>query len=196
MSTQSDALSRSGDIASAPFYQKRTIYSNQFVREYRTFKNEVIKQGNSETPPQFLFSAFKCIKPDGSKLVQSMLYIGQINIIDVASGQVTGYRIKNTPDFSYIFKSKYLRPYYVGLQADDNYIYALYSGEEINNSSNTQRFWHIIHIFDWNGNLIKKLDTDQHAGEIAIDIHNNLLYTLDTLEDRFFVYDLNQLNLK
>jgi hypothetical protein len=195
----SELLSIDGDMASVPYYRKRTVYSNQQVRDYRIYNNEVIKKGKSHILPNFFYSSSDCIKPDRSKIVQGMRRLCQINIIDLASGQVTGHRIKNTPDFS-LFNTdiKNIKEYYMHIQADDSYIYALYLGEEVEDSRFSTKPYnpHIIFIFDWDGNLIKKIDLGHPVMEIAIDDDNNLLYSTDVEEDKLYCFDLNQLNLK
>jgi hypothetical protein len=194
----SELLSLDGDMASAPYYRKRTVYSNQQVRDYRIYNNEVIKKGKSDISPDFFYSSSDCIKPDRSKIVQGMRHLCQINIIDLASGQVTGHRIKNTPDFSlFNTEMKNIKKYYMRIQADDNYIYALYLGEEVDTRSSTKPYNpHIVFIFDWDGNLIKKIDMGHPVMEIAIDADKNLLYSMDVIEDKIYSLDLNQLNLK
>ncbi|MDR0743658.1 MAG: hypothetical protein LBF05_04815, partial [Tannerella sp.] len=54
---------------------------------------------------------------------------------------------------------------------------------------------YLVHVFDWNGNLVKKLDLGHPIREIAIDAKNNALYSLDAKDD-IYRYDLNVLNLK
>jgi hypothetical protein len=127
-----------------------------------------------------------------------MYYLCQINIIDLASGQITGYRIKNTPDFS-IFNTdmKNIKDYYFSIRADDNYIYVLYLGEETDNHPSAKlKYPHLVFIFDWGGNLIKKLDIGHPVREITIDDKHNLLYAMDMEDDKLYCLDLNQLNLK
>jgi hypothetical protein len=194
----SELLSIDGDMASVSYYRKRTVYSNQQVRDYRIYNNDVIRNWESDISPVFFYSSSDCIKPDRTKIVQGMRYLCQINIIDLASGQVTGYRIKNTPDFS-LFNTdmKNIKTYYVRIQADDNYIYALYLGEEVDPRPSAKPYNpHIVFIFDWNGNLVKKLDLGHPVQEIALDDYNNLLYSMDVKEDKLYGLDLNQLNLK
>jgi hypothetical protein len=193
----SDLLSIDGDMASAPYYRKRTIYSNQQVRDYKIYNNDVIRKGESRISPDFYYLSRDCIKPDRTKIVQGMHRLCQINIIDLASGQITGYRTKNTPDFSIFNTDMKSITYYSRIQADDNYIYALHLGEEIDNHPSVKpKFPHLVFIFDWNGNLIKKLDLGHPVIEFAIDGYNNLLYSMDAEDDKLYCLDLNQLNLK
>jgi hypothetical protein len=53
-----------------------------------------------------------------------------------------------------------------------------------------------IHIFDWNGNPVKKLIVDHPVNEFWLDQATDRLYTLDMPSDELYVCDLNQLNLK
>jgi hypothetical protein len=53
-----------------------------------------------------------------------------------------------------------------------------------------------IHIFDWNGRLIKKLIVDHPIHEFWLDQTTNRLYTIDMSSDEVYVCDMNQLNIK
>jgi hypothetical protein len=194
----SRSLTIDDGIATLPFYQKRTIYTNKLIRNYDIYKASVRSNADENFAPNFFLSSFDCIKPDGSKIVQGMIYLAQINIIDIETGQITGYRIKNTPDFSFFKTDKpNLKGYYTRIQADDEYIYALYSGEYIESrSSSSSPQPHIIHVFDWEGNLKRKLELDHPTRDISLDHVNNILYTMDVEAEEVYSYDLNKLNFK
>ncbi|MDR2287277.1 MAG: hypothetical protein LBE04_07370 [Prevotellaceae bacterium] len=40
------------------------------------------------------------MKPDKTKIAMGLRYLRQINIMDIETGKVTGYRVKDTPDFN------------------------------------------------------------------------------------------------
>ena len=110
-----------GGDATLPFYQQRTINTNKLLKNYSIYKKSII---NRDSPND-------ACKPDGTKVVQAMLYLPQLNILDVETGQVVGFRMKGAPDFSIFEDEKDVyNIYYIGVQADDNYIYALYWGKE------------------------------------------------------------------
>jgi hypothetical protein len=50
-------------------------------------------------PPMCLYSMDK-MKPDKTKIAMGLRYLRQINIMDIETGKVTGYRVKDTPDFN------------------------------------------------------------------------------------------------
>jgi hypothetical protein len=196
-SLDSEMLTMNGDIASTPYYQKRTIYSNQSAGDIRIYNHQTVQKGDAQIPLVFYYVSADCIKPDRTKIAQAMSYLCQINIIDLATGQVTGYRIKKTPDFSVFYSGiKDLKQYYRRIQADDNYIYALYFGEVTDSRSPEKKDPYLVHVFDWNGNLVKKLDLGHPVREMAIDANNNDLYFLDAGDDILYRCDLNVLNLK
>lgn len=189
-----EMLSMDGDIASIPYYQKRTIYSNQPTDDIRIYNQQTVQKGDAQVPVIFYYGSADCIKPDRTKIVQAMEYLCQINIIDLETAQITGYRIKKTPDFSIFYSgTKKLKQYYRRVQVDDNYIYALYFGEIIASSKKEPN---LVYIFNWDGDLIKKMKLEYSVREMAIDSKNNVLYFLGAENDIFYCCDLNVLNLK
>jgi hypothetical protein len=197
---QSAVLTIDAKEATVPCYQQRTVRTNELIRNYDIFKRPV-RNNDAVIMPETFFYSSDGIKPDGSRIVQGMWNLSQINIIDTRTGRVTGYRMKNTPDVS-VFKTdmENSKVYYTRLQADDHYIYALYCGKQRPLSwaeeVNAPLLWHIIHVFDWEGNLIRKLDLDHPVYEFWLDQVKNRLYTLDMGTDKVYSYDLNELNLK
>jgi hypothetical protein len=82
--------------STVPYYEKRDIYFDTLVKKYTIFKQSV-KRRHSD----MLLESHDCIKPDGSKIVQFMVYMGQINTIDTEMRQVIGYRsMEKYSDFS------------------------------------------------------------------------------------------------
>lgn len=99
--------------------------------------------------------------------------------------------MKGTPGFD-MFKNvpdncKY---YYHRLQCDDNFIYVLYYGKTLA-SYNEGGACNMLHVFDWGGNLVKKLEFEHPAQEIWLDRETNRLYTYFDAEEAFFRIDLN-----
>ena len=86
--------------ATTPHYEKRTIYTNQLIQDFPIYKTKSIQNPNAKSPLDFFFYTWDAIKPDGSKIVQVMRHLPQINIIDTQTGKITSYRIKNNPNFS------------------------------------------------------------------------------------------------
>jgi hypothetical protein len=183
--------------ATLPCYEKRTLYSNRLVEKYGFYKKPLRNEKTKLFPGSF-FNGMECMKPDGSKIVQGMVLLSQINILDINTGVTAGYRLKGTPDFSFLktMMSK-AKTYYTRMQCDDRFIYALYMGEIESQSDFTIEIeQRVIHVFDWNGNFIQKVILEHPAHEIWLDPTGNKLYTMDNTNDGFYSYNLNELKLK
>ena len=119
-------------------------------------------------------------------------------MIDTRTGQVIGYRIKGGPDYSLVQTTmSNLTEYYYNVQADDKYIYAVYWGKESWDGSlgaSLPKF-DMIHVFDWEGNLLYKLRPDQSFYITWLDTACNRLYTRDWNTDEIYYLDLNELGL-
>ena len=78
--------------------------------------------------------------------------------------------------------------YYCDLECTDKYIYALYVNQKM---SEWQRIAHPteIHVFDWNGNAVYKLKTQETLLNIDIDETGQKIYGLAT-EEQVFIYDI------
>jgi hypothetical protein len=182
-------LPLSEEEASVPFYQKRTIYSDELLQNYTIYKKSV-RNGEAAIIPESFFSSNDAIKPDGTKIVQALANLPQINIIDTHTGEVSGFRTKQTPGFSFFeTKMEDRNIYYMRVQADDNYIYASYWGKGPWESNDTP-FINTIHVFDWHGKLLYELISDQAIYEIWLDPVRNRLYTTDMRTDDVFYLDL------
>jgi hypothetical protein len=128
------------------------------------------------------------IKPDKSKLAMAMYLMDQINILDLTTGKIKGYRNKIAPDFNYLRDAPSdLKAYYIDLCVDDKYIYGFYSST---NEFRGNMCSNLINVFDWDGNVIKKIVLDRIALQSAFDPVNKYLYidTLDEGEDEEVIY--------
>lgn len=181
--------------ASVPYYQERTLYTDELVRDYDIFLKPIFNEESPEMQEQ-IFRSQDCIKPDGSKIAQGMCYLDQINIIDLQSGKVKGFRIEGSPDFTLFTKelSKY-KKYYLNCQADYNYIYALYAGNPMFPEDGIFKQSHMLHIFDWEGRFVAKCDLGQPVDYLGLDRVNNILYAMDSRAEKLFAYDLGKLSL-
>jgi hypothetical protein len=183
--------------ATSPYYEQRTIYTNELVRDYRIYKKDSVLNEISEIEPESFFYSIDAIKPDGSKIVQAMSRLPQINIIDTYTGEVIGSRMKDGPGFS-LFETDMTKSnrYYISVQADDNYIYATYWGKErwdgITEEGELSVF-DTIHVFDWNGKHIYELKTDRSFLRISLDEVRNRLYTADQDTEEIYYLELNEL---
>lgn len=176
-----------------PFYEKRTIYTNELIRDYPIYKIDTVENHHVAEPLSSFFYSWDVMKPDGSKFVQVMACLPQINMIDTRTGDVVGYRMKNGPDFSLLKTDvKSTNRYYNNVQADDHYIYATYWGKELWNGRVGVKLplFNTIHVFDWNGKLLYKLITDQSYFCVWLDSVRNRLYTLNMDTEEVYYLDL------
>lgn len=180
---------------STPFYEKRTIYTNELIQNYPIYKQSSVQNTKSEG----FFYTWDAIKPDGSKIVQVMWNLPQINILDTSTGELVGIRTKDTPTYSLLETDmKSLNKYYNCVQADDKYIYATYWGKEawVDRPGVELPLLNTIHVFNWEGELICELTTDRSFfRSIWLDQVRNRLYTLNVNTDEVYYLDLHELGL-
>lgn len=192
----SDKLNK--EEVTTPFYEKRTIYSNELLQDYPIYKKRSVRNSNAGSL-DFFFYTWDAIKPDGSKIVQVMRHLPQINILDTNTGNIVGNRIKSGPGFSLLETDmKLMNVYYNCVHADDNYIYATYWGKEpwIDRSGVELPLFNTIHIFDWNGRPLYKLVTDRSFFRVWSDPVRRRLYTINMNTDEVYYLNLDELNLK
>lgn len=79
--------------ATLPVYQKRTFDTNKLLESYSSYKKS-IKNSEASILPESFFYSNDAFKPDGTKVVQAMVNLPQLNILDVETGQTVGYRMK------------------------------------------------------------------------------------------------------
>ena len=66
---------------------------------------------------------------------------------------------------------------YLSASLGDKYIYALYSGEKENLDA-IATYGNEIHIYDYNGNIVKKVKLEKSAFLISVDEENEIIYAL------------------
>lgn len=135
------------------------------------------------------FSAHTRINPSNKKIVEAMIWLPQINIVDVATQEVKSYRISNSAGCE-IFSgsmSDAMR-HYTGIACDDDYIYALWKGRNTNYSGYAE--W--IHKYDWNGNMVERLHLDKQLVSPWLDDTTDTLYGYCPDDDRVYAYSLGQ----
>jgi hypothetical protein len=67
---------------------------------------------------------------------------------------------------------------YVDVVADDQHIFALFSGKLSRRYHGRENYGNYIHIFDWEGNLLTVARLDQEALKISMLPHSDLLYAV------------------
>ena len=179
---------------STPLYEKRTILTNELIDNYFIYKEEFVQNKNVETID--FFYTWDAIRPDGSKIVQAMWHLPQLNVLDSNTGDIIGYRISHKPDFSILNTDlKSLKIYYNSVQADNNYIYATYWGKDpwVDHEGTEAPFLNTIHVYNWNGKLLYELIADRSFfRSIWLDHARNRLYSMDVNTDEVYYLDLDE----
>jgi hypothetical protein len=188
---QGDDIYHDG-IVNPPLYQIFNYLTNEEVAKYEIYNSF---RYNKSLGPAFCLYSQDRMKPDRTKIAMGLSYLRQINIIDIETGKVTAYRVKNTPDFDILTENSDFKnvSYYLWTCVDDDYIFALLSN---NDQKST-----VIDVFDWNGNFKNELVLDKgilNPGSISIDPVNKCLYiiTEGKKEEVVYRYDVNFLYLK
>jgi len=120
--------------------------------------------------------------------------MSQVNILDLETGKLQGFRLKNTPGYRYLKKDpKNFRMTYLAPSVDDDYIYGLYINIPEEDLFKGDVGTNEVHIFDWSGNFVKRVFLDHRCDVIALDATNKLLYAYSSLmSDELYVYDVSQ----
>lgn len=162
------------------------IADQKSIKKIDVFRNSIMNR-NSVVYPDSFFATENSYKPDGTKLVQAMRGLAQINIINLESNEVTGYRMENTADFSIFYGNmKEAKSYYSRIVSNNDYIFALWIADYSDDSSE----FSTIHVFDWSGNFVKKIELSELIYKMWFDQTNNLLYGYNTITEKIYRYDV------
>ena len=192
------AITLDQQSVSLPLIEKRKISDNKCIKSYNIYTQypegngqNVFSPYNHLSPERFLTSFYN-IKPDQTKLVQALMFLPQINIIDLNTGTIKGFRFADSYNFS-IFKKHIEKVDYcfTNVVCDNQYIYALYSGINITDKENAGHA-HLIYVFNWDGELIKKFDLGINANHLFLDHSNNRLYAREYTSDYTYCYTLGK----
>lgn len=182
-------ITQEGYNYSLPQFLRINIQENEIERKFDIFIHPINNKKAKDYNKEF-YQTYDIIKPDKSKIVMCMAMLAQINILDIETGKIEGFRISGTPNFDYLKgEIEDLKQFYCHMAADDEFIYALYLDKkyiEMKESANAR----IVHVFDWEGNIIRKLYLDNPVDVIDIDTENNLLYGFNFATEEFFQFSL------
>jgi hypothetical protein len=168
-----------------PAYHLYNYHTKEKIKSYKLYNEFVSVWGKFFQDAWYMqcYASIDRIKPDKSKLAMGMMLMDQINIFDLTTGEIKGYKNKNSPEFDYLKgdPGKFKR-YYKLLCVDDRYIYGLY-------------FNNVINVFDWDGNFIKKIILDKSILALALDPVNKYLYinTIGEDDEEIYRYNVNYL---
>ena len=169
--------------------------SQEKIRSYLLYNKPLIPKDTEYFNAMYssYFHSFDNIKSDQSKVAMAMWMLPQINILDIQTGELKGFRLNENIDFVNLEKNdiESLKFYYSNICTDNNYIYALYLNTLMVDTEKHEET-NEIHVFNWDGKFVKRIILEHSCDQIALDRKNNKLYTKDD-EEKIFCYDLNTL---
>ncbi len=171
-------------------FNLRKLEDETVVKSIKPYKNKIINtyQSGVYLSDQF-YNSYNYLKPDYTKFSMGMMYLPQINIIDLDAWKVTGYRLKMGVDFDMLTKDPALLKYHYRFgSCDDSFIYLPYTGWKIADRLYIEDT-HELHVYNWEGALVKRCYLDHPIFNIAIDPVTGKLYAINN-EDQLFCYKL------
>lgn len=172
-------------------FVKVNTKTGELLQKFTLFNMPVInKNDNFFFRSNNYYSFSGVIHPDGKKYFMAMIALAQVNILNLETGELKGFRLKDTPDFSYLSNNKdKFKVYYTNVTADEQFIYCLYSGKVFERGKDFPRADY-IYVFNWEGVFVKKVYLDHNASQIAVDSKTGYLVTQDDVEGTVYRYDL------
>ena len=153
----------------------------QLKKEYNIFRDSIVDfsevdKWRAEDP----FEGHQALNRDKNKFVYAMTYLPQINILDLETNKLKSVRIKGTR----IETTKEQYYYYTVVRTDKDYIYALYqdrnswipptpAGTPVDKIYKGRKPSE-VHIFDWNGNLVRRCQLEGFYH--SIDVYQGKIY--------------------
>lgn len=149
-------------VTDTPKYIQYDIESGQIYREYAVFNS--VEYESSAIPSMALLSNVDCMSPDRGKIAFAMSYMPVISILDLNTEDVDGYVLPNTHRLDLNIQ----RWHFADIEANEQYIFALYSGEELYNESGTD-IPKTLYVIDWHGRILLKAELDSRYTQIHLD---------------------------
>jgi len=178
---------------------KNGIIENYFL-DFPDIKDEILNPNQKFG----LFQGDIIMNRDKTKLVYSSARCDLIKIISIENNAVKEVMTQNTyvpkyrkRDGNYFSILPESSNGYISVTESEDYIFALFSGRSENEYGDSHYFGNILHIFDWDGKMIKKIMLDKDAWQIHIDRKSDKLYTIHytteeagDLKAHYYVYNV------
>ena len=173
-------------------YDYHLFHTNgEKILSYNIYGKPIINTSKMKPSPHLYYDSQDKLKPDNTRLAMGMSMLAQVNILELETGIIKGYRLENTPDFTYLTKSPdNFKFFYRQTCVDDEYIFVLYLNVLLNYGMNSPYLANELHVFDWDGKFIHKIMLDNDTSEIAFDPVKKQLFCEDS-KDELFCYDLS-----
>lgn len=176
--------------ATLPYYKVWNFEKN-ITDTIHVFKRSIPNKKKKILPETFFYS-HDAMKPDGSKIAQAMLNVPQINIIDLNTKEIIGYRLPIGESFSIFGNEKKMSSYFIRMHVDDNNIYATYWGKEKWNDHEIP-YINTIYVFNWEGHLQRKIKINCDIKELFINQKDSRIYATSIQNDDIYYFDINDI---
>ena len=175
------------DMTSGKSYNQMAPYSADSSKPYTT-------------PQKMSDESFLFLKPSKNKCVLAYRFTDRIELVDLDSRKSTIIRgqdmfeprmkvMTRRNGTKIAYPGDESREAYVRGQVTDKYIYLLYSG---NLPGGENLFYgKYIHVYDWDGKPVKRLELDNYTKDIAVTANDSLLYMYDPKSTIISVAKLN-----
>lgn len=144
---------------------------------------------DSDYQIEAVYSTFDMIKPDYSKVALAMVHLPQINILNIADGNIIAVRLKGYAGFKSLEADpKTFKIYNRFIVVDDDYIFVPFVNLPalgMNMLSETNQ----LYVYNWSGKLVKKFYLDKPFFNLALDRVNKVIYTYDN-KDEIYRFDI------
>lgn len=177
------------EMVAPPVYAVYDLKDRSIIRTYDLFIDPGVKSQNKTFSTKTFLGVNDSMKPDRTKVAMAMYYFPQINILDVESGECRGFRIKGARKFSPAVQFCQFGP----IASDDEHIYALYCGKEVD-YSNYDVTTNTLYVFNWNGELLRKFRIDAQVLKMSINKSDNKMYFYHQERPYLYTIDMDRLS--
>lgn len=155
------------DIFTPKVNKTYNIFKKNFEDKKTSFNMSSAEREGMTFSQMFFYSDTE-VRPDGKYVVQSMWCLAQLNILNLETGEVKGFRMKDTPDFSVFENPKYLKWYFCGgLCVTNDRIFVGYSGEERKRQDNSN----YVYEFNWDGEILNIYDVGMGYDDLKAEFN-------------------------
>jgi len=177
---------------SAPKYLKFSSNTNKPDEEYNIY-NEYYNENLGELNMAALASTDR-IRPDKKKLAMAMNGVNQLNILDIENGKLKGFLTsgsKGIEDLNKIVDKEKFPFINKCMEVDQNNIYVLNVVQQNGNDNIFENLAsNTVNVFDWNGNLVRRIKLSNNIEFFTMDAKRKLLYGVNTAEEAIYRFKL------
>lgn len=176
-----------------PVYNQGRIIGGMYDKQFGVFdikRDTLIKKGEYKEGGPMAWQSFYLAHPSQDRVAYFNYLSAGMGILDLtkdmdisiieiladelnARTQIDGNTLKTKP-------IRGAKNGYIAACASNQFIYVLYSGKEINQSSleslTSSFLSDRVYVFDWSGKPIKYYDLDCNVRSIAVDFNDDILY--------------------